>query len=190
MTDGTLIWQVAMITTEKFDWTGELNRTVTHSLVTTFGLDFLLFEDKKGGDVDTIHNARQGIWATDEARSTYENRGDYDAHAYHSHKNYINKGREDKQKHQSGELHDAYRNTTMKQGEKRHLDHIISAKEVHDDTGRVLAGLDGPDLANQNSNFQSTYDKINITKSQHSIEKYLNETFPKTIKNCEQKNPR
>ncbi|MFW1378047.1 hypothetical protein ACEV7K_22790, partial [Vibrio parahaemolyticus] len=26
---------------------------------TTFGLDFLLFEDKKGGDVATVHNVRQ-----------------------------------------------------------------------------------------------------------------------------------
>ncbi|STZ08054.1 Domain of uncharacterised function (DUF1994) [Moraxella caprae] len=176
-----------MTNTQHFDWRNELNKTVTHSLVTTFGLDFLLFEDKKGGDVDTIHNVRQGIWATDEARSAYENRGDYNSHAYHSHENYINKGREDKQKYQSGKLHDAYRNTTMKHGEKRHLDHIISAKEIHDDAGRVLAGLDGSELANQNSNFQSTYDKINIAKKQHSTEKFLNEVLPKSINNYEAK---
>jgi hypothetical protein len=47
-----------------FDWSDEINQVVTKSLVTTFGLDFLLFEDKKGGDVDTINNVRQGIWAT------------------------------------------------------------------------------------------------------------------------------
>ena len=43
----------------EFDWTGELEKTVVNSLVTTFGLDFLLFEDKRGGDVDTIHKARE-----------------------------------------------------------------------------------------------------------------------------------
>lgn len=47
-----------------FQLTDELNKTITNSLITTFGLDFLLFEDKKGGDVATIHNARQHQKAT------------------------------------------------------------------------------------------------------------------------------
>lgn len=46
------------IKTEHFDWAGELEKNVVHSLATSFGLDFLLFEDKRGGDVDTVHNAR------------------------------------------------------------------------------------------------------------------------------------
>lgn len=41
--------------TKDFDWLGEVNKTVTHSLITTFGLDFLLLEDKKGGDVDIVN---------------------------------------------------------------------------------------------------------------------------------------
>lgn len=32
-----------------FDWSGELHKTVVHSLTTTFGLDFLLLEDKAEG---------------------------------------------------------------------------------------------------------------------------------------------
>ena len=88
----------------QFDWSGELNKTVTHSLVTTFGLDFLLFEDKKGGDVNTIHNVRQGVWATDEARRAFENREVYDSRAYHQDVNYIQRGRDDKVKQQAGEL--------------------------------------------------------------------------------------
>ncbi len=49
---------------EKFDWTEELHQTMVKSLVTSFGLDFLLLNDRKGGDVDTIHNVRNGIYAT------------------------------------------------------------------------------------------------------------------------------
>ena len=44
---------------QSFDWTKELHQTMVHSLSTSFGLDFLLFEDKKGGDVDTIHKVRE-----------------------------------------------------------------------------------------------------------------------------------
>ncbi|MEG9531667.1 DNA repair protein [Mannheimia indoligenes] len=43
----------------QFDWVKELEQTVVKSLTATFGLDFLLLEDKKGGDVDTIHKARE-----------------------------------------------------------------------------------------------------------------------------------
>ncbi|MGQ0286759.1 DNA repair protein [Pasteurellaceae bacterium 22721_9_1] len=44
---------------KEFNWQGELEKTMVNSLVTTFGLDFLFAEDKTGGDVDTIHNARE-----------------------------------------------------------------------------------------------------------------------------------
>ncbi|MCS0976199.1 cobalamin adenosyltransferase, partial [Escherichia sp. E4930] len=60
---------------EKFDWTEELHQTMVKSLVTSFGLDFLLLNDRKGGDVDTIHNVRNGIYATEAERQRYEGRG-------------------------------------------------------------------------------------------------------------------
>jgi hypothetical protein len=77
------------LSTTEYDWLGEVGKSVTHSLVTTFGLDFLLLEDKKGGDVDTIHNVRKGIWATDIEKEKYENREKYDSDSYHKDKNYI-----------------------------------------------------------------------------------------------------
>ena len=46
---------------KEFDWTLELEKTVIKSLTTSFGLDFLLFNDKLGGNVDNIHNSRKGI---------------------------------------------------------------------------------------------------------------------------------
>ena len=92
-----------------FDWSDEISQVVTKSLVTTFGLDFLLFEDKKGGDVDTINNVRQGIWATEAEKKKYENREKYDSTAYHQHHNYIQKGRNDKQAQENGALKDNYR---------------------------------------------------------------------------------
>ena len=74
-----------------YPWAKELEKTVINSLTTTFGLDFLLFKDKVGGDVDTIQNARKNIYATDASQQKYEQRGDYDSTAYHSHENYIDR---------------------------------------------------------------------------------------------------
>jgi len=171
-----------------YPWAEELEKTVINSLTTSFGLDFLFFEDKKGGDVDTVHNVRQGIWATDQERQQYENRDGYDSHQYHQHSNYINTGREDKIRHKSGDLHDPYRNQAMTSDEvkKRDLDHVISAKEVHDDAGRVLAELDGVELANQDSNLRSTHRSVNRSKGQSSIDEYLGK-LPGLISDNEKK---
>ncbi|EHR1106428.1 ATPase [Vibrio parahaemolyticus] len=195
--------------TQNFRLVDELNKTITNSLVTTFGLDFLLFEDKKGGDVATIHNARQhqkgdtDIYMSNSVQQDYANRGDYkpikhDANGnimtdkngkakkddlYHSNEKFKAKGREDKKQKLDGKLVDEYRGKTMSGDEQRQLDHVVSSHEVHDDAGRVLAGLSGVDLANQDSNFQSTHSYINNLKSDHSIDDFLTTVLPRTIEN-------
>lgn len=166
---------------QEFNWTKELEKTVVSSLVTSFGLDFLLFKDKKGGDIDTVHNARQGIYATEQERQRFENQQKYDSHQYHSHKNYIAHGRNDKAMHQNGVLFDTYRNQNMGRNEERQLDHTISASEIHNDRGRVLAGLDGTELANRESNLHSTYGYVNNLKRDHTVEKFISEIAPKKL---------
>lgn len=158
-----------------YPWISELEKTVVHSLASSFGLDFLLFQDKLGGEVDTVHNARRGIWATEAERQRYADRGDYRGSkaAYHQHENYIVTGRRDQLSQQEGQLYDPYRNKVMPIGEKRNLDHVIAAKEIHDDPGRVLAELDGVDLANQDSNLQTTHETINKSKKQTPVDQWL-----------------
>ncbi|MGR5152501.1 ATPase [Photobacterium swingsii] len=185
----------------------ELNKTVVQSLVSSFGLDFLLFEDKKGGEVATIHNVRKhqngetDIHLSEQVKQEYQNKGDYkpaklDADGkpvfnskgkavkvdrYHSDADYKSRGAVDKQLHQEGQLYDAYRDQNMAYNENRQLDHIISSHEVHNDAGRVLAGFDGVELANQSSNFQSTHSYINNLKSAHSMDAFLGDVLPRTI---------
>lgn len=158
---------------QEFPWAKELEETVVNSLVTSFGLDFLLFEDKKGGEVNTIHNVRNGVWATDTEMQRYEQRGGYDSTPYHQHENFIATGQRDKTRHSEGNLYDPYRDAMLGAHEQRNLDHVISAKEIHDDAGRVLAGLSGVELANQSSNLQSTHETVNKSKRQTSINEYL-----------------
>lgn len=156
-----------------YPWAQEIEKTVVQSIATTFSLDFLLFKDKLGGDVDTIHNVRQGVYASAEEKARFYSRGAYDSAKYHSHKNYIETGRRDKQLQQAGALVDGYKNQLMGRNENRDLDHVISAKEVHDDAGRVLAEMDGAELANQSSNLQSTSASINRSKKDKSMSDYL-----------------
>lgn len=175
---------------EKFPWAEEFERTVVHSLATSFSLDFLLFKDKLGGEVDTVHNSRAGIWATEGEKEKYEQRKEYkilkENDSYHSHENYKATGARDKELKKDGKLHDAYRNTIMKAEETRNLDHVISAYEIHNDAGRVLSELDGRELANQSSNLQTTAESINKSKQQSPVESYL-EGLPKLLERHEAK---
>jgi hypothetical protein len=85
------------INAANYPWAAELEKTVINSLTTSFGLDFLLFKDKFGGDVDTIHNARGGVWATDTEKQKYDERGVYKdvKDSYHQHANYRATGARD-----------------------------------------------------------------------------------------------
>ncbi|MGO2300853.1 DNA repair protein [Psychrobacter sp. AOP7-D1-15] len=171
--------------TKDFDWLGEVNKTVTHSLITTFGLDFLLLEDKKGGDVDTIHNVRNEVWATEKEKNKYDSQDKYSKEVskkYHSDKNYIDRGRKDNKQQDSGGIKDIYTGKNLKSHQKRQLDHVISAHEIHDDAGRVLAGVDGVKIANEDSNFVSTAAYINVKKSDKPVEVFINE-LPSMIDN-------
>ena len=86
---------------------------IVQSLITSFGLDFLV-TDRHGGDVDTIHNVRQ-IGSDPEMqyknaanKAAYDNRGEYNSSEYHSDSRYISKNREVSAQKKSGELYDSY----------------------------------------------------------------------------------
>ena len=86
---------------------------IIYSLITSFGLDFLI-KDQHGGDVDTIHNVRQigkdpeMTYKNKQNQEDYENRGKYDSRSYHSNSNYIQKRNEIRQKKKDNTLTDAY----------------------------------------------------------------------------------
>lgn len=156
----------------------QYEHVIVESLITSFGLDFLV-KDQHGGDVDTIHNVRQ-VGKDPEMQyknktnlENYNNRGEYNSSAYHGHDQYIAKNREVKEKKDAETLRDAYTGEKILPGQKSDLDHVISAKEIHDDPGRVLAGLDGTDLANSDVNLQTTNPHTNRSKKADSMDQYL-----------------
>ena len=159
----------------------QYERVLVESLITSFGLDFLV-NDQHGGDVDTIHNVRQ---IGQDEQMTYKNvlnqqsyepykqKGSYNSAEYHGHKQYKAKNQEISAQRKEGKLVDAYTGEQIPRNGKSDLDHVISAKEIHKDPGRVLAGLSGPDLANSPENLQATNPHTNRTKKADSMEDFL-----------------
>lgn len=66
---------------------------------------------------------------------------------------------------ENGNLYDSYTGEKIKINDKSDLDHTISASGTHEDQGRILAELDGIQLANTSSNLNATSDSTNRSKN-------------------------
>lgn len=168
----------------------QYERVILESLITSFGLDMLI-KDTHGGDVDTIHNVRQigrdekMTYKNENNRRDYENRGEYRTADYHSDSRFASvksKARQEYNEHGT-KLKDAYTGADLEYtkasavtSDKRpELDHVVECKAIHDDRGRVLAGLSGVDLANNMDNFAWTNKSLNASMgswARHKNEQY------------------
>lgn len=156
----------------------EYERVIMQSLITSFGLDFLV-HDQHGGDVDTIHSVREigkdpkMTYKNAQNQTDYANRGEYNTYEYHQDPRYIAINKKVSESKKNGTLTDAYTGQTVAVNANIDLDHAISAKEIHDDPGRVLAGLNGTDLANCDDNLKPTDRSINRSMQDKDMEDYL-----------------
>lgn len=154
------------------------------SLITSFGLDLLFVQDRHGGDVDTIYNVRAAQkgdtrfngYANQQNQVNYDLNGSYDkkkSSKYHSDPNYIARNREGSIQKKQGTLVDSYTGKRVARNDDIDLDHVISAKEIQNDPGRVLAGLDGVSLANQSTNLQHTNRSVNRSKGAKTSQEFI-----------------
>ena len=161
---------------------------VLRSIAVPFGVGKLVSAlDKTGGNVDTVHNARNGIYATEDEREKYAERGEYESTPYHTHENYVATNKRNSDKLEDGTLVDTYTGESFHSLDKKdaqckpNLDHTVSSKIIHDDAGRVLAEFDGSDLANMDVNLNSTSASINKSKkakTSKEFAEYLEATSP------------
>lgn len=151
----------------------ECQNTVIEQILQPFGLSMAMFDDKDGGGVNTIHNARKGVYATQNEKEKFEQRGEYNSTKYHSHPGYVKENRDISVAKKEGTLIDDYTGQKIAPGEKVDLDHTIAAKTAHDDAGVYLAGLDPSDLVNDPSNLHATNSTINRSKKQKSMEQFI-----------------
>ena len=158
---------------------GEYERVILQSLVTSFGLDFLV-HDQRGGDVDTFHSVQEtGTFKNQEYQHRYEDRGQYDAAVYHGSDPAYRAGRQ--QYNKTGEsIEDAYDpgriliyNKGLGPWRRASLDHVVAAHEIHDDPTRFLADLDGASLANDPENLRYTSMSLNSKMKDMPIDEFL-----------------
>lgn len=145
---------------------GKTQKDVINAIVVPFGLGKLVsLMDKDGGNVDTISNARQGVYATKTEMDAYANRGDYDTKTVHKNTSYRNTNAAYSHARKNDGVEDAYSGETLGLKDDMDLDHVISGKQTHDDPGRVLADVETEHLANIEENLTPTDRSINRSKN-------------------------
>jgi len=160
----------------KFDkLISDCKREVIVPIVSTFGIGryFTSVYDKTGGNVNTIHNVREGVYATEKEKNDYKSREEYDTNKYHKHDKYIEVNKNNSDLKKDGKLKDYMTGDKINPNDKSDLDHVVSAKEIHDDPGRILAGIDGADLANTDDNLKTTNSTINRSKKADTMDDFL-----------------
>ena len=130
----------------------EYERVIVQSLISSFGLDFIV-RDQHGGDVDTIHNVRK---IGSDSRMRYKNsaneqaymsRGVYDGASYHSDRRFSDKKATARQNYNNNGtlIQDAYTGQNLEytkasavpKDQRVELDHVVECKAIHDDRGRL-----------------------------------------------------
>ncbi len=159
----------------------QYERVVVQSLITSFGLDFLInrYVDQHGGNVDTIHTVRQigkdskMSYKNKQNKDAYNNRSKYNDRSYHSDPRFTSvKANARQDYNENGTLiKDVYTGKDLEYTKasavpndlRVELDHVIECKGIHEDRGRVLSGLNGIDLANSDENFAWTNKSLNAS---------------------------
>lgn len=143
------------------------------SIITALGLgSFFAAYDRTGGNVDTIHNVRNEVYATEKERWAYENRGEHDSRNTYADEAYKNVNKNASAQRKSQGLEDAYTGEQLNYHDTMDLDHVVPIKTIHDDRGRVLAEVDTTDLANTEENFASTHSTVNRSKQDKSTDEF------------------
>ncbi len=169
----------------------QFERVIVQSLVTSFGLDFIV-RDQHGGDVDTIHNVRKigqdedMRWKSRANEDAFNRNPKYDPADYHrgANNNYNNTKRDARLAYrESGQtVTDAYTGAELgflgkskgaDPNKNAELDHVIAAKKIHEDKGRILARLDGEKLADADENLAWTNKSLNASMGAVDIEEYI-----------------
>lgn len=151
----------------------QCSQNAIDAVVGHFGLGAVVLDSKDGGNVNTTHNVRKGIYASEAEKQRYENRGEYDSSQYHTDKNYIAISKEQSELRKQGQSIDYMTGKKIRLNDNVDLDHKVAAKTIHDDRARVLAEVDGIELANTKDNLALTDSILNRSKKAMTADEFI-----------------
>lgn len=168
---------------------------VSQTTLQRFGIEHLvnkvdgfggLNDFKDGGDISTVHNADKGVFVDDEHRQRYQLIYNKDTRKkyYEGRKTDSNDTRlatQRKRLFQNENVIDGYTGKNLSKDGSTHLDHIISAKEIHENKrARLFMSNDERnDMAVDERNIVPTNSSLNQSKGEHDLDEWLDKPSSK-----------
>ncbi|MGO4927830.1 hypothetical protein ACTQ45_11435 [Fundicoccus sp. Sow4_D5] len=177
-----------------------LSQQVSTQVVNQFGIGRLLDLGRLGdsdsysigGSVSTVHNAENDVFVSSEYSSRYN--ASYDRRNYEGRK--ISETLDTRMSvtrkkdfQQQPEIYDGYTGKVLPKTGQAHLDHVVSAKRIHDNKKARLFLSDDErnDLAMNENNLTYTHSSLNQSKGAESLSDWRQTTQKKQDKNNEER---
>lgn len=143
---------------------------VLEQLINNFGLAKYL-KAYEAGSIQTIHNAQEGYFVDEKFKERFERPYDHDDYSKGFNKLRKAKFNEDNSDH----IKDDYTDQQLQKDGRVHIDHIRSAKSIHEnDEARLYNTKDElNDIATNENNLAFTLYSINTSKGEKSMEEWL-----------------
>ncbi|MFA5181448.1 MAG: hypothetical protein WC405_09035 [Syntrophales bacterium] len=152
---------------------GDCRNSVLRSIVGPFGLGSVVATmDKNGGNVTTVHNARGQVFANNDDK--YRFNQEFDRKNYE--KDFPKMRKELFQTEDV--VIDGYTGQDLIKDGSTHLDHIISAHEIHnDDLARLVASSERrKEIATNPDNITATNSSLNQSKNDNDLIAWMHKT--------------
>lgn len=129
---------------------------------------------KKGAGVSTVHNAENKIFIDAEHERRYGtefNRKNYEGRTNSPNGDNTLHNQRKKRFQESGDLHDEYTGKKLNKDGRTNIDHVVSAKEIHENKKARLYMSDGDrnDMAVSNKNTAFVDESLNKSKNAHDL---------------------
>ncbi|WP_051456998.1 hypothetical protein [Brochothrix campestris] len=162
--------------TEIDSFMSECRREIGKSILQTFGLGMTYDQFKQGGNLTTLHNANNCVFANEEIKQQYTTK--FDRKAYEKD---FPKMRKELFKNNKI-IKDDYTRKHLKKDSRTHIDHVVSAKSIHDnDKARLYMTADQRnDMATHHKNLAVTNGSVNQSKGAKSLEDWMHSSNKKT----------
>lgn len=139
----------------------ECRDAVLDAIIRPFGLAHILYNDKDGGTVTTIHNARQSVYASEADRYNRK------------HYNYCRKSAIKRTQNTNGTIQSTYTGKVLEIFQVD-VDHVVPLKKLHNDGCFMLSVSQKKELARDCRNLAIVEANINRSKGAQELESFMN----------------
>lgn len=154
-----------------------IKRDIRVNLISQFGLSRFYDNFKDGGAVTTLHNARNGVFANEEDERRFNkkfDRKDYEGSSELG--NSLKQQRREKIDKKDVVMDEYSPNKQLKKDGSTHIDHIVAAKEIHenDEARLYMSDEERNAMAVNDKNMAVTNGSFNQSKGDKPMEEALN----------------